>query len=97
MKYVYVVYEYYTRDFMNLNDITKSAKYLATLETEHDMITYIDNEVKFQCSNNDEDDTNWTFKRVINNDTYAMMIYYGSELQYKIIGKEVVLDDIKRN
>lgn len=93
MKYVYVVYEYYTRDFMNLNDITKSAKYLATLETEHDMITYIDNEVKFQCNNDDD----WTFKKVINNETYMVMIYYGSELQYKIIGKEVVLDDIKRN
>lgn len=93
MEYVYVVYEYYTRDFMNLNDITKSAKYLATLETEHDMITYIDNEVKFQCNNDDD----WTFKKVINNETYMVMIYYGSELQYKIIGKEVVLDDIKRN
>lgn len=93
MKYVYVVYEYYTRDFMNLNDITKSAKYLATLETEHDMITYIDNEVKFQCN----DDNDWTFKRVVNNETYIVMIYFDNELQYKIIGKEVVLDDIKRN
>ena len=93
MKYVYVVYEYYTRDFRNLNDITKSAKYLATLETEHDMITYIDNEVKFQCN----DDNDWTFKKVINNETYIVMIYFGNELQYKIIGKEVVLDDIKRN
>ena len=93
MEYVYVVYEYYTRDFMNLNDITKSAKYLATLETEHDMITYIDNEVKFQCNNDDD----WTFKKVINNETYIVMIYFGNELQYKIIGKEVALDDIKRN
>lgn len=86
-KYVYVVYEVYTKDCMEINNLTKEIQYLATYETEHEMISCVESELITQC----EDNEGWSFRRVVDNKHYRGIVFLNGEEQYRIIGKEVEL------
>lgn len=86
-KSVYVVYEVYTDDFMNLNDEKEKIKYIKTLESERDMIVCLENEKNFQI----QDNNGWSCSNKITDEYCAYTFYYCDEEQYKIIGKEVEL------
>lgn len=86
-KYIYVIYEVYTDDFMNLNDEKERIKYIKTLESEQEMIAYLESEKHFQCDENE----GWTSVNKITDEYCEYVMYYCDEEQYRIIGKEVEL------
>ncbi len=87
MESIYVIYEVDSDNYKNLNGLLIDKKYLTTYTKEQDMISRIESEMRFQCLGNE----GWSFKRVVDKDSYTMIIYYGSEEQYRMIGKEIRL------
>lgn len=88
MNKVYVIYEIREEDYKIINNLQSNYDIIKVLEDEQQAKIYFNNEINFQCNN----DENWTYTITDENGMISANIYYCGEWQSCLCLKEMEVE-----